>query len=76
MLPFENAAKDEQSEYLSEGITDSIIDILSRLPKLRVMARSTVFRRQLDSMDPVAVGRQLNVNAVLCGRLSQLGSGW
>ncbi|MBA3913407.1 MAG: protein kinase [Acidobacteriales bacterium] len=73
VLPFEDAVKDEQSEYLSEGITDSIIDILSRLPKLRVMARSTVFRRQLDSMDPVAVGRQLNVNAVLCGRLSQMG---
>jgi serine/threonine-protein kinase len=72
VLPFENAAKDEQSEYLSEGITDSIIDILSRLPKLRVMARSTVFRHKAADMAPVDIGQQLSVNAVLCGRLSQI----
>ena len=73
VLPFENATADSNTEYLSDGITESIINSLSRLPKLRVMARSTVFRYKGQLMDPQKVGAELNVRAVLTGRLVQRG---
>jgi len=60
-------------EYLSDGITESIINNLSQLPKLRVMARSTVFRYKGQAIDPCEVGRALGVRAVLTGRVLQLG---
>lgn len=44
VLPFVNASADPSTEYLSDGISESIINSLSQLPKLRVMARTTVFR--------------------------------
>jgi serine/threonine-protein kinase len=56
-------------EYLSSGITESIINNMAQVPKLRVMARSTVFRYHGQEMDPQVVGRELNVRAVLIGRL-------
>jgi eukaryotic-like serine/threonine-protein kinase len=73
VLPFENATKDPNNEYISDGITESIIDMLSRLPDLRVMARSTVFRHKNTTADPTAIGHALGVNAVLTGRVSQVG---
>jgi len=73
VLPFENAAADPEAEYLSDGITESLINILAQLPKLHVMARSTVFRYKGQAIDPQAVGRELNVRAVLTGRVSQRG---
>jgi len=70
ILPFANLSGDPDLEYLSDGVTEGLINNLSRLPKLRVMARSTVFRyhgRELP--DPLQVGEELAVRAVLLGRL-------
>jgi TolB-like protein/Flp pilus assembly protein TadD len=71
VLPFENATPDPEAEYLSDGITESLISSLAQLPKLRVVARSAVFRFKGQKMDPQKAGRELNVHAVLVGRVSQ-----
>jgi serine/threonine protein kinase/Flp pilus assembly protein TadD len=73
VLPFENAGGDPDFEYLSDGITESLINSLSQLGRLRVLARSTVFRYKGRHEDPLALGRELNVRAVLTGRISQRG---
>jgi eukaryotic-like serine/threonine-protein kinase len=73
VLPLANASNDPNTEYLSDGITESIISNLSQLPQLRVMARSTVFRFKGKEIDPQKVGHDLNVRAVLTGRLLQQG---
>ena len=73
VLPFENASRDPENEYLSDGIAGSLINILATVPKLRVIAQSTVFRYKGREMDPQAVGRELNVKAVLTGRMMQSG---
>ena len=73
VLPFENASRDPQNEYLSDGIAGSLINILATVPKLRVIAQSTVFRYKGRPIDPQAVGRELNVRAVLTGRIMQSG---
>lgn len=59
-------------EYLSDGITENIINTLSQLPKLRVVARSTVFRYKDRQEDPLEVGRLLGVQAVMTGRVRQI----
>src|SRR5580658_371777 len=74
VLPFENVSRDPENDYLSDGITESLINNLATVPKLRVMARSTVFRYKGRDIDPQAVGRELNVRAVLTGRMMQSGS--
>jgi len=71
VLPFINAGADPEAEYLSDGITDSIINNLSQLSQLRVMARSTVFRYKGSEFDPQQVGEELGVRAVLLGRVLQ-----
>src|SRR6202040_692190 len=71
VLPFDNASHDPDHEYLSDGITASLINILATVPKLRVMAQSTVFRFKGRAIDPQAIGRDLNVRAVLTGRVMQ-----
>jgi TolB-like protein/Flp pilus assembly protein TadD len=73
VLPFGNADADPETEYLADGITESIINHVSRLSGVRVMARSTVFRYKDKALDPRAVGRKLNVDAVLLGRVQQRG---
>ncbi len=73
VLPLANASGDPETEYLSEGITESIINSLSQLPKLRVLPRSVVFRYTGRDVDPQTVGRDLNVGAVLTGRVLQRG---
>ncbi|MCG3163138.1 MAG: Serine/threonine-protein kinase PknD [Acidobacteria bacterium] len=73
VLPLSNASDDPAAEYLSDGITESIINTLSRLPRLRVMARSTVFRFKGRQVDPLEVGAELSVRAVFTGRLLQRG---
>jgi serine/threonine protein kinase/tetratricopeptide (TPR) repeat protein len=73
VLPFENASGDPEHEYLSDGITGSLINILATVPKLRVMAQSTVFRYKGREIDPQAIGRELNVRAVLTGKMRQSG---
>jgi len=73
VLPFENLTRDPEHEYLSDGITGSLINVLATVPKLRVMAQSTVFRYKGRSLDPQVVGDELNVRAVLTGRIIQTG---
>ena len=73
VLPFENASRDPENEYLSDGIAGSLINILATVPKLRVMAQSTVFRYKGRRIDPQVVGHELNVRAVLTGRIMQSG---
>jgi serine/threonine protein kinase/tetratricopeptide (TPR) repeat protein len=73
VLPFENASRDPEHEYLSDGIAGSLINILATVPKLRVMAQSTVFRYKGRRIDPQVVGHELNVRAVLTGRIMQSG---
>lgn len=72
VLPFENTAADPETEYLSDGLTEAIINSLSRLHGLRVMARSAVFRYKGKPVD-YRSGRKLGVAAVLLGRMSQRG---
>jgi TolB-like protein/DNA-binding winged helix-turn-helix (wHTH) protein/Tfp pilus assembly protein PilF len=74
VLPFVNASSDSNAEYLSDGITESLINNLSQLPNLRVMARSTVFRYKGKDTDPQKIGNDLHVQAVLSGRLLQQGN--
>lgn len=73
ILPFVNASSDPAAEYLSDGITESLINSLSSLPGVRIMARSTVFRYKGREVDTQRVGRELNVRAVLVGRVLQSG---
>ncbi len=73
VLPFVNAGGDSISEYLSDGLTETLINNLSQLGGLRVMARTTVFRYKGNVMDPVKVGHDLNVRAVLTGKILQKG---
>ena len=73
VLPTGSLEKDPNVEYLSDGITESIIDLLSRIPNLRVLARSTVFRFKEKQIDPQEVGRLLNVRAVMMIRVMRLG---
>src|ERR1700752_2205960 len=73
VLPFINESNDPNTEYLSDGITESVISNLSHLSQLKVMARSTVFHFKAKDIDPRAVGRQLGVQAVMTGRLLQRG---
>jgi serine/threonine-protein kinase len=73
VLPFVNAANDPNTEYLSDGITESLINSLSQLPNLSVMARSSVFRYKGRDVDPAAVAKDLKVQAVVMGRIVQRG---
>jgi eukaryotic-like serine/threonine-protein kinase len=73
VLPFANASGDPNAEYLSDGITESIINSLSQLPSLRVMARTTVFRYKGKEIDPQKIGRDLKVRAMVTGRVQQHG---
>jgi serine/threonine protein kinase/tetratricopeptide (TPR) repeat protein len=73
VLPFVNATADANNEYLSDGLTESLISSLSQLPNLKVMARSTVFRYKGKEDDPQKIGQALQVSAVLMGRIMQHG---
>ena len=71
VLPFENAGRDPDGDYLSEGITENIINSLSKVAGLRVTPRSTVFRCRRKVTNPQAIGRELGVEVVLAGRVTQ-----
>ncbi len=73
VLPFANLSNDPKTEYLSDGITESLINSLSQLPNLAVMSRNTVFRYKSHPVDPQRVGHNLGVRAILTGRLIQSG---
>jgi TolB-like protein/Tfp pilus assembly protein PilF len=68
-----NASNDPNTDYLSDGISESLINSLTELQQLRVIARSTAFRYKGKEVDPQQLGRELNVRAVLMGRVRQSG---
>jgi len=72
VLPFENASNEPNTEYLSEGISEALINSLSELQQLRVIARPTAFRYKRKDVDPRQVGRELGVAAVLTGKVRQM----
>jgi serine/threonine protein kinase/tetratricopeptide (TPR) repeat protein len=74
VLPFVNATADPNNEYLSDGLTESLISTLSQLPDLKVLARSTVFRFKGKEDDPRQIGQTLQVGALLIGRVMQHGN--
>ena len=74
VLPFVDASRDAQSEFLADGMTETIINKLAELPQIKVMSRSTMFRYKGKNADPQDVGRQLKVKAVLTGHVLQLGN--
>jgi TolB-like protein len=69
VFPFENVGKDPEMEYLSDGITETIINSLSRVGRLRVVPRTTMFRYRDRAADPIQVGRELRTQLVLTGRV-------
>ena len=73
VLPLVNDSPDPNMEYLSDGITENIINNLAQLPKLRVVPRNTVFRYKGKEIDPQQIGQSLNARAVLTGRVRQFG---
>jgi TolB-like protein/Tfp pilus assembly protein PilF len=70
VLPFLNATGNQDLEYLAEGVTDNIINNLSRVSKLRVMSRSAVSRYTSGNADPQMAGKELGATAVLVGKIS------
>lgn len=74
VMPMSNIAAGGGSEYLSDGITEGLIQELSQLPKLRVTSRTSVFRYKGRAIDPKAVGRELGVQALLISRLDERGN--
>jgi len=73
VLPFINASGDPNAEYLSDGISEGIINNLARLPDLVVMSRSSAYRYKRPDIDPQAAGKELKVEAVLIGRVTRRG---
>ncbi len=73
VLPFDNQTGDPDTEYLSDGLTESVINSLTQLQSLRVVARSSVFRYKGRGTDPLAAGRELGVSALLTGRMTRRG---
>ena len=74
VLPFVNNSRSAETDYISDGITESIINHLSQISELKVMARTTVFRYKGKDYDPEAVGRDLHVDAVVTGSVKQQGN--
>ena len=73
VLPFVNQSNDPNVEYLSDGLTESIINSLTQLPNLKVIPRSSAFRYRGKETDPLKAGKELGVRAVLTGRVLQRG---
>jgi DNA-binding SARP family transcriptional activator len=73
VLPLVNESADLELEYLSDGIAENLINSLSRLPQLRVMARSTAFRYKGREFDPRELSRDLGVRTALVGQVFKLG---
>jgi serine/threonine protein kinase/Tfp pilus assembly protein PilF len=74
VLPFENGTGDEESEYLCDGLTESLINTLSQIPNLKVISRRSTRSFKDSDEDPQAIGRKLGVQALLMGRLVQRGA--
>jgi eukaryotic-like serine/threonine-protein kinase len=71
VLPFDNATSDPEIEYICDGTTENVINSLTQLPKLRVIARSTAFTFKGQKSDPQKTGRDLKVRVVLTGTVSK-----
>jgi len=70
-MPFVNETGDPQVEYLSDGMTDTLISSLSELPNIKVKARTSVFRYKGKEIDPKVIGKELGVQAIVNGRVTQ-----
>lgn len=73
VLPFVSEGANQDLEYLSDGMTETLISSLSQLPSINVKARSSVFRYKGKGTNPQTIGKELNVQAILNGRISQHG---
>jgi len=73
VLPFVNATGNPDVEYLSEGITQGLINTLAQLPKLKVVSLMSAYRYKGKSIDPPAVARELGVHTILTGRMTKQG---
>src|SRR3989442_14711024 len=73
VLPFSNASGDPNAEYLSDGITEGVIDRLSGLPNLKVISRTSAFRYKQREIEPQKVAKELGVEALVMGRVNQRG---
>ncbi|HEY0372961.1 MAG TPA: protein kinase [Thermoanaerobaculia bacterium] len=73
ILPFINATGDREAEYLSDGITETLINTLAQVPRLKVMSRTSVFHYKGKPVNPVSVGKELRVSAVVVGRIETVG---
>ncbi len=73
VMPFVNESGNADVEYLSDGMTETLISSLSQMPNLQVKARSSVFRYKGKDTDPKTIGKELNVQAILNGRVMQRG---
>ncbi|MBL8189298.1 MAG: protein kinase [Acidobacteria bacterium] len=71
ILPLVNQNNDPNLEYITDGVTETLIGNLSKLPRLKVMSRTTVFRYKKQEVDPIELGKTLNVEALLTGRLEK-----
>ena len=75
VLPFINISGDQEIDYLADGVTENIINNLSRVSRLRVMSRSAVFRYRMKDGDPRQIGTDLGATAVLVGKINSRPSG-
>ena len=73
VLPFVNTTSDPKTEYLSDGISETLINSLSQLPSMRVIGRTTSFRFRGRDLNPQSIGKELNVGALLTGKITQVG---
>src|SRR2546426_3871304 len=74
ILPLTNITGSSETEYLSDGITDALINSISQLPNLKVISGSSVIRYRGREVDPQTLGRELQVRAVLTGKYAERGS--
>jgi len=74
VMPFVNESGNADVEYLSDGMTETLINSLSQVPNLNVKARSSVFRYKGKELDPKKIASELNVQAILTGRVVQRGA--
>ncbi len=75
VLPFTNAGGDANTDYLSDGVTESLIDNLAHVPQLKVKSRNTVFHYKGKDIDSQKVGNELSVAALVSGRVVPRGDG-
>jgi len=73
VMPFVNESGNADLEYLSDGMTESLINSLSQLPNLQIKSRSSVFRYKGKEIDPKKIATELNVQSLLIGRITQRG---